>query len=235
MANLDDGATEAFPCAFSDELHFSHRLGEPILIANTAPAMEHGYVAIGRLKRFETDVDGGTRVQIEKIRSLIKVVPLSDMQDMQQRISEIPDIRFGEILAAALGEGYNEDQTAAGAIPVDAFAQQLRQAQNDHCGFSDVATEEGTAFMIRPPEHGGRWHTDNFLFLDPEPGKLFANFAWTVGPQLEIIVDAYAVGPNVSDTVNRTGMLALKETLLSWPDRDALAWHRDRFFDRLRG
>lgn len=87
--------------------------------------------------------------------------------------------------------------------------------------------------MIRPLHLGGELHVSNFLFLDPEPGALFERFAWTVGPQFEIIVDTHAVSPDIADTVNRTGMLALNDSVDSWPDREALAWHREQFFARL--
>lgn len=233
-ADFDLGATQDFACAFDDELRFSNRLGESILIANIAPDMAQGCVAIGRLLRFESGADQTTLVRIEKIRPLINVVPLPDIPQSERRMSELADSVFSEIVAAAVGEGYEEDQFNHQSLSADAFAQQLRRAHDHRCGFSDVATEQGTAFMIQPPKDGGRWHTSNFLFLDPEPGKLFADFAWTVGPRFEIIMDAYAVGPNISDTVNRTGMLALRDMVASWPDRDALTWHRRQFFDRLR-
>ena len=230
-----NGSAQDFLCTFQDELRFSGHLGETILIANVAPNMAQAYVAIGSLQRFWTSETGDNMVRIEEIRSFPSEVALLGNSKIEQRIAEVSQADFERIVAFAIGGNFDDAPFSHDAVSADSFAQQLRRAQDDRCGFSDAATEQGTAFMIQPPEHGGRWHTSNFLFLDPEAGKLFADFAWTVGPRFEIIIDAYATSADISDTVNRTGMLALKDMVSAWPDRDALTWHREQFFARLRG
>ncbi len=215
VSTPDDGDTQQFPCAFFDELEFSSRLGTPILLANTAPGMEQSYIAVGKIKRFGTGPDGQTLVEVEKIRPFIYRIPMAPVLSGQRSISEISDSDFETIVASAVGAGFGEAVFAHHAATRRAIGQQLRRMQNSHCAFSDVATTDGEAFIIRPPEHGGQWHTTNALFLDKEPGALFTQFAWIVGPQFEIVIDSYAVKPDISDTVNRTGMLALNDTCLA--------------------
>lgn len=228
----EKGDTESFGCAFSDELRFSSRIGEVVLIADVTPGITQGYIAIGRLRGFTSDVHGSTVVSIEEITPFLAAVEFSEPPQRQGHMSELADDVFERIIGRATGD-MTETQLGAYSIAKDVFSQQLRRANDDRCGFSDVATEQGQAFIIQPPSHGGRWHTSNFLFLDSEPGALFQTFAWTVGPRFEIIVDCHAVGPDISDTVNRTGMLAINDMVANWPDRDALAWHRQKFLARL--
>jgi hypothetical protein len=119
--------------------------------------------------------------------------------------------------------------------PPDQIAGILAADQDGRCCFSDVRTYSGMAYPIRPLEWGGLYHTGNFIYLDPEPGALFASFSWTIGPRLELLIDAYAVTSDIADTVNRSGMLAISDKAITSLDRDALAWHREQFFARLRG
>lgn len=230
----ENGASEHFRCTFPDELRFSSRIGETIIIADITPGMGQGYIAIGQLRGFVSDANG-TLVRVEKISTFPSVVPFYNTAEVEQKISEVADDAFERIIATAVGAGSDEGDFAHNQVSRDAFSAHLRRARSQRCGFSDVATEQGEAFLIQPPEHGGKWHTSNFIFLDQQPGILFVALAWTVGPRFEIIIDSCAAGIDILESVNPTGMLAISDTIAAWPDRDALAWHRERFFDRLRG
>ncbi len=228
------GGAKSFPCSFLDELRFSSRIGEAILIASVTPGMEQGYAAVGTLSGFSND-SGGTLVWIEDISAFPSTVAFVENPQAEHKMSEVADDIFDRTIAIAIGEGSEEAPFAYNQLSRDDFSERLRQAQGQRCGFSDVVAEQGEAFFIRPPALGGRWHTSNFLFLDQQPGILFASFAWTVGPRLELIIDTYAAGAAMSRNANQLGMLAVTDAFAARPDRDALAWHREQFFARLRG
>lgn len=230
--NLRHGAREAFRCTLQNELNFSRHIGERIVLADITPDMAPSYVAVGTLDGFFDDGSDGTMVRIAEIAPFQKQVELLHRPPQGEGMSELQDEFFERIVTFATG-GFANSAFSHDAVPREAFSQHLRQAQNGMCGFAEVATEHGEAFIIQPLEQGGRWHASNFLFLDPEPAELFATFAWTVGPKFEIIIDSYATGTDIAGTVNRTGMLALSDMTDAWPDRDSLAWHRKAFFERL--
>jgi len=230
---LLDGGAELFELPDIPDL--SDRSGDQVIIADTQPSPRQGYVALGILGDIKTGGPDAKAVYVSDIRLFPMPLPFDEQPTNSHGIEELNEERFSRIIADALGQGKFDENTGASNFSVSAyqFADQLGRQQNMRCSFSDVKTYNGVASMIRPLHLGGELHVSNFLFLDPEPGALFERFAWTVGPQFEIIVDTHAVSPDIADTVNRTGMLALNDSVDAWPDREALAWHREQFFARL--
>lgn len=116
------------------------------------------------------------------------------------------------------------------------IAAQVRLNAQSICSFSGVAVKsgEGLANPIQPPALGGQEHTRNFIYLHDEPAEMFNRFAWTVGPDLEIIADAYAMTTEMLSTVNPSGKLLVSDDPAARPDERALAWHREQFMQRLR-
>jgi hypothetical protein len=237
LAALEDGlvsgSTHSFRCTLLDELRYSSRIGENIVIAEVHPTMERGYSAIGRLKGFATALDGTTSVVIEKIQPFPSLVAFSWDVPQDKGMAELDDGTYTRIMEKVLGQA-DEMASSYEHAQVAEVTEQLKKIYRRRCNFSDVTTRWGRAYIIRPLELGGKMHISNFLFLDPEPGELFTAFAWTVGQKFEIIIDEYSVGPELSATCNSTGHLALTELVADWPDREALAWHRQQFFDRRR-
>ncbi|WP_156385975.1 hypothetical protein [Devosia sp. Root685] len=230
---LLNGGSEAFPCGPNTAPDFEARLGAQVIVASILPA-EQGYVALGTLNGLRTDDAGNTLVDIADLRLFPEPVMFVENAPSRDGIHDLSEPLFDQIIARALGHAEIDDAPASDdfVVAIYQFTSQLARQQQKRCSFSDVTTEIGVACVIRPLHKGGALHVSNFLFLDPEPGVLFEHFAWTVGPQFEIIVDMHAVRPDIADTVNRTGMLALRDAIAAWPDREALAWHREQFFAR---
>ena len=224
-------------CSSEDALRYSDCLGDRVALAyfidDQGPLYQY---ASATLDRFTTR---GNMLVAEFSR--LTFLP----NDVEQTVlassavfsvlSDTSDsIPFGE--AAPL---YGADEAGTIFESLDIYGQigrQVRNAAQDLCAFSGVTVlpGEGSATLIRPIDDGGRVHARNFIYLHEEPSRLFNHFAWTVGPDMEIIADAWATGTDVLSTVNSTGKLLVGEEQRHWPDERALAWHRQRFFDRLR-
>ena len=206
-----------------------------IIVADISPNVVGAYVALGTLGAFDAQKNGTCLVRVDTLRPFETDMPLLEDAPVTLGMTEIDDAVFDRIATATL---LSADEAGFAYDPAgarDLFSEQLSRQQQRRCSFSDVTTHKGQAVIIRPLDQGGAWQIGNFLFLDPEPGKLFSAFAWTIGPRLELIIDSYAVTPDISDTVNRSGMLAISDKAITTLDREALAWHRDQFFARLRG
>ncbi|OAM77478.1 hypothetical protein A3840_09750 [Devosia elaeis] len=234
--DLRDGASRSFACSAAEARHYADQIGAPILIADITPSLAGGYVAQGILAGFRPDGANGALAVVEDIHAFPRDIPFQKPPPEAEGLAELPGDLFERIIAVArpasdFDEAFSPYRPMA---PQDAFAAQLARRQDRRCCFSDVRTHRGEAFIIRPLALGGTWDIGNFLFLDPEPGALFANFAWTIGPRLEILIDAYAVTPDIADTVNRSGMLAIGDSMIATLDRAAIAWHSEHFFQRLR-
>ncbi len=227
-----DQGTADIPCLYQDALKLAGRIGQPILIARREPFGAATYIAlanIGDVFVLQADEPG---LRLKHIHPLARPVPLVATPPDTSQLMELTTADFEHIVLQASGEA----EWAESATPQhDLFTQQLAIQQDEKCAFSGVRTAEGMAFIIRPLEQGGRWHIGNFLFCDAEAGEQFSALAWTIGPALEVIIDTYAIAPGMADTVNGPGRLAVPEDVATTLDRDALAWHREQFFARLRG
>lgn len=232
---LFDGGTELFACGTHPTLSLAARLGEQIIVASIPPSTQQGYVALGILDRLSEDAEGKTLVHIASLRLFPETLSFIEEPGADISIAELTENVFEQIIARSLGQNEIDDAPATDNFltAIYQITNYLARQYERRCSFSDVPADNGVACVIQPPDSGGQLHVSNFLFLDPEPGVLFQRFAWTVGPQFEIIVDMHAMGPDIADTVNRTGLLALNDAVATWPDREALAWHRQQFFARL--
>jgi hypothetical protein len=232
---LLDGGTEVFSVDTLDTTNLSVTLGEQIVIASVSPLSEPSYVALGIVDGTSEGAAGRTLVHIASLRLFPEALALPEAPPAQGGLAELSDADFDQIIVRSLGENEIDDAPASDnfVVAIYQFTSQLARQHHGRCSFSDVPTDNGVAAIIRPLKMGGQLHVSNFLFLDPEPGVMFERFAWTVGPQFEIITDMHAMRPDIADTVNRTGLLALSDTVATWPDREALAWHRQQFFARL--
>lgn len=219
-------------CLYGDALKLAGRVGQPILIARREPFGAATYIALANIGDISVSADSRTSLRLEQLHYFPRPVPLVSTPPNTSQLIELATADFEQIAMHASGQ----DDWAENSRPRrDLFTHQLAVQQHETCAFSGVKTTDGMAFIIRPLELGGKWHIENFLFLDPEPGNLFSAFAWTIGPRLEIIIDAFAMGADIAETVNRSGILALNRDTQFAPDQAALAWHREQFFARLRG
>lgn len=232
---LFDGGTEIFACRIDPTLSLAARFGEQIIVASIPPSAEQGYLALGVLNRLSENAKGEMLVHVASLRLFPETLPFIEEPGTDTSIAELSENVFDRIIARSLGQNEIDDAPATDNFlaAIYQITNHLSRQYKRRCSFSDVPTDSGVACIIRPPDSGGQLHVSNFLFLDPEPGVLFQRFAWTVGPQFEIIVDMHAMRPDIADTVNRTGLLALNDAVATWPDREALAWHREQFFARL--
>lgn len=231
-----------FPCKAADALEFAQHIGEQILIADIGHVAGPRFIALSRLAGFEGDV-WARRAMVADVLEFPEPLRLDGPEAELGRMAELDDALFQAIIeAVSTGDAAARSAyVREAAVPFDAqdylaleFRRQLEAERNRRCSFSDVETHAGDAWIIRPIRQGGTLHIRNCLYLDPEPGILFQKFAWTVGPQFQIIIDAQAMGTGVPETVNRLGMLALGDDVNRWPDRSALDWHFEEFFRRRR-
>jgi len=241
-ANLAGDGTAVFPCKNADALEFAQHIGEQILIADIGHIAGPRFIALGRLEGFEGEV-WARRAVMADILEFPEPLDLVGPEAELGRMAELDDAMFQMIIeAVSTGDApatyaYVREAT----VPFEAqdhlaleFRRQLERERRRRCSFSDVETRAGDAWIIRPIRQGGTLHIRNCLYLDPEPGILFQKFAWTVGPQFQIIIDVQATEAGVAETVNRLGMLALGDDVSRWPDRSALDWHFEEFCRRRR-
>lgn len=234
---LRDRSSEFFPCTLQDEISFSRRIGELVLVANTSSLFTHGYCAQGILKEFRNDPTGNTTACLARLRSFPSAIALIEQPPATARMAELSDQQYSRIISAVLYPGEVSDLSGEDtfSVSIKDFSEQLRRQQAGRCSFSGIPTQDGAAYIIRPVQQGGIWHASNFLFLDREPGEQFAAFGWTLGPALEILLNASAIIPGLAETVPQGGKLALGAAISATPDEDAVAWHRAQFLARLRG
>jgi hypothetical protein len=216
-------------------MRFGGHIGEKIVIADISPNIIGGYVALGTLGPFARQNSGACLVRIDNLHPLEADMPFAEERPATIGMAEIEDAVSARITTATMMAADEVSFAYDTAGPLDLFSEHLSRQQQRRCAFSDVTTHRGQAVIIRPLDQGGAWQIGNFQFLDREPGTLFSSFAWTIGPRLELLIDAYAVTSDIADTVNRSGMLAISDKAITSLDRDALAWHREQFFARLRG
>lgn len=229
---LADQGMPELPCLYGDALKLAARLGQPILIARRQPFGTAVYIGLANIDDVSVANGIDANLRLERITHFARHIPMAATPPDASQLIELEADEFERIVMQAGGEDAWTESTSP---PRELFTRHLAEQQEEKCAFSDVRTSDGMAFIIRPLEQGGNWHSGNFLFLDMEAGELFSVFAWTIGPELEIIMDAHATTPDIANTVNRSGMLAISDKAITSLDRTALAWHRERFFARLRG
>lgn len=224
-------------CTFEDEVRYSSYLGQEVLVVSRIiETAERTAFATGTLSRFASSNTGNIAV-------------LSDLQVMP---SEQPVPSFlADSVFALLPDEYSFTQpiesearlepAEAGAFfhPLEIYgqiAQQVRLLARSFCAYSGIVVPagEGSATPIQPASLGGWVHVRNFIYLHDEPARLFNSFAWTVGPDMEIIVDAFAMTTSMLSKINPGGKLLVGDNRDDWPDERALAWHREQFLQRLR-
>lgn len=233
MARVSSTGPTELPCRFEDELRYSARIDQEVLLAGQpAPGTPAEYFATATLAGFVTTAAGVTLAQLTQIRFLPHPAQAFALPAF---IGEIDATHLPQLATAADGL----DEAGQGFAPLDVYAaigHQLAERQDHVCSFSGVRISDGmgAATPIRPRPAGGAIHVRNCLFLHDEPATLFSRLAWTVGPDFEIIIDSWAVGAEILGTLNPTGKLALSQDPAWWPDPEALAWHRAQFHQRLK-
>lgn len=225
-------------CTAADGLSFAWCLGQEVLVAttlsDTGPPL---LFATATLDRFVT-----------RGRSRFALLTNLQLADSEIQLPDLPrtavfswlrDTMFTQAPLPRHAAFLELQEAPAAFVALDIYrdiGRQLRETRRGECSFSGVkvALGEGTATPIRPLDAGGEVHIRNFIFLHDEPAHLFNSFAWTIGPDFEIIIDASAAGTGLVSTINRTGKLLVGADQANWPDERALAWHRQRFLERLR-
>jgi hypothetical protein len=223
-------------CSLKDEMRHSPHIGQEVLLAyqvvTDGPAM-----IFARATLTEFASQGADTVAVFTGPSI-----LPDETEISGRFQAGPfelvaDEDYPQPASGRLA--YSAQEAGAFFTRSDLLGQiaaQVRLNARSVCSFSGVpvAFGEGMANPIRPLALGGQEHVRNFIYLHDEPAELFNRFAWTVGPNLEIVVDTYALTASVLPTVNPTGKLLVSEDPSERPDERALAWHREQFMQRLR-
>lgn len=230
-------------CSLTDELRFSSHIGEDVSLAFMVS--ENGPLSIfatANLDRF-TSTNGDTRAVFTNLVILREELehPNLSVGSVFSFRSNTSDLFAPRSITPHTGgdEAFSTFVSFDDATPLEIYGQigqQVRNIARGICALSGVTVShsDGSATPIRPVDTGGEVHARNFIFLHDEPAQSFNRFAWTVGPDFEIIVDAWATGTNVLSTVNATGKLLVGDDQRNWPDETALAWHRQKFLERLR-
>ena len=225
-------------CSVQDCIRFADFMGHEVLIA-AAPRRGTRPAIVGKavLQRFSLQ----TMSCFAVLSAFKQVLPEKTLAQWPERavfwLPEDDAMTFAQADTARHDAGLDEAPTPFVALDIyGEIARQVRLDSENRCSFSGEAVTlgEGMATPIVPLDNGGKVHARNFIFLHDEPAQLFNQFAWTIGPDLEIIADASVMGTGVLATVNARGRLLVGDDQRQWPDERALAWHRQRFFDRLR-
>jgi hypothetical protein len=88
---------------------------------------------------------------------------------------------------------------------------------------------------IRLEAEGGALHVGNFLALTAKAADAFSRYHLTVGIDFQLIVDFSLIDPELLERLNPDGRLTVPDGVRRGPDPQALAFHRQRFFERLGG
>jgi hypothetical protein len=227
-----------FACSAEDAVRFASFVGQEVLVAIAlAEGQPLTIAATAQLAKF-SPAETPPTATLNNLRLLTSEFSLPYVREAAQFFFlEDADFNFFQTDSGVLRNHLEEARSPFLALDIYAeIARQVRRQNNSICGFSGVPVEaeEGLAMPIVPLESGGRAHARNFIFLHDEPAHLFNQFAWTIGPDLEIIMDCRAIGTDVLSTINLSGKLVVSRNQDAWPDEQALAWHRQRFFERLR-
>lgn len=240
MPRLQTGRETIIQCRLPEQLQRDELVGSEVLLAS-APSGDavQEYFARGVLRTIDDGADGVSTIQIVQIQHFPSAIEAA-FGDGGDLAVEIADDAFDGIVSDAhiLPPGLGEF-TQGFLDAADVYAQinrQLAETERGICCFSGVRVQpgEGNATTIMPTQAGGQMHVSNFLFLHDEPAALFTQFAWTVGPEFEIIADSWRVGNEVLSTLSPSGKIVVGAQRGTRPDDAALAWHREQFFQRLR-
>ena len=225
-----------------EELAFSGFVGSTVLLfGSSGENSQPEYIGLSTLNSFTSGVTDKTYLQLSNIRRLRVPVERSDAAAAGKAIYEITQEMFDAIVAEGDLTSRDIDEfpglfKAPTLTVYAAVARQLAERQHGRCSFSATVVKagEGAAIPVKPRDLGGELHVRQCLFLHDEPAHLFNMFAWTVGPDHEIIVDSWRVGPDVLSTLNPLGKLLVADDQEWWPDETLLAWHRQKFLERLK-
>lgn len=223
------------PCALDQHRQFAERLGEAVLLAHVDQSSTAIYLALGQLAGFYVDDFGIGYARLNQINALPNSALAFSSSETGKPIVEIPDKDFEAVIRDA---GAELDETAVSfhrAGDSGIFMDQLGRQTHYLCAFSGIYTGSPMATIIRPIEQGGRYHITNFLYLDREVSDSFTNFQWTVGADMEIIVNTHALAGELLEILIAGGQLAVNKGSLASPDPEALTWHRAAFFARING
>ncbi|KKB76929.1 hypothetical protein VW35_16220 [Devosia soli] len=230
----EPGSPHAFTCTLDDEVNFSHRLGELAILAELGPTFAEGYVALGEVDFFSNE-GGQSYVHLKNISPFVEPIPFRGHAPAEPKIDQIADDLYEEIISKVTGIKDAQDAFRASFVSetLDRVLAQVERDQRGVCSFSGIVTDNGVATFIRPVKDGGTLHVNNLLFLDGEASELFRSFYWTIGPDMQIVVDLFAATPDFAATVNPKGKLVLKSLLAL--DQAALSWHRQQFVTKRFG
>ena len=88
---------------------------------------------------------------------------------------------------------------------------------------------------IHPIETGGRLVHSNLLPLVPDAAQALRDGDFTIGVDLEIIVDLSRIDPQLLRTLHHSGKLLLPGDRQSVPDPESLHYHRHAIFQAVGG
>ena len=224
-------------CSLQDRIRFADHIGEDVFVAARSGSGDLMIRAIATLERFASSGTSSSAVLVNMRALPVEKKVAEGPEKAVFSLWEDAEMDFTQTNTSLPYPGLDEAATAFVSLDIyGEIARQVREDRDSRCSFSgvEVSIGEGTATPIVPLDSGGKVHARNFIFLHDEPAQLFTQFGWTIGPDLEIIADAWATGTSVLSTINSTGKLLVGEDQRQWPDERALAWHRQQFLDRLR-
>ncbi|NGP19399.1 hypothetical protein [Devosia aurantiaca] len=104
---LNDGTNERFACTFRDELSFSSRIGEPLLIANIGSTQDQGFIALGELDGFATENDG-TVAMVSSIQNFPSVAAFRQEIPATPGMFEVSDATYKDVIGMVVGSDFDE-------------------------------------------------------------------------------------------------------------------------------
>ncbi|QQR39515.1 hypothetical protein [Devosia rhizoryzae] len=107
---LPEGETVSLPSTFRDELNFSSRIGDPILVANIGAPLHQGFIALGMLQGF-TSEGHETLALIGSIRNFPQVATFRQDNPAGAGMFEVSDATFTDVIGMVTGSEFDEAAT----------------------------------------------------------------------------------------------------------------------------
>lgn len=97
--------------------------------------------------------------------------------------------------------------------------------------FQPMAGAAGLAVIpIRPIDLGGSYDFNNLLPFCADVAAAFQSGDFTIGADLELVVDLRRIDPGILRRLNSDGEILLPTDRALWPDLDNLRYHRELIF-----
>jgi hypothetical protein len=229
IAQQKDAAGNPLEMALAPHKLFAAHHDQRVLIAH--PVLNT--VLAAGLGRMMADADAPCLIDIEPFAQPVRIEDA-----VADEPFEISAERFDALMTRGLATTAGLAEAAVGFTTSQAeltwLIERVRARSGGACELTGIADKSVSIGVIQPVPLGGARHPSNMLALTEPLWPLFSQFALSLGPAGEILVDLSLVPPDIRVVLNPNGRLRWNGDAAERPREKFLAWHRDQFWARLR-